>query len=235
MLAKPLQSHAQLSLGIPNIDTLFPGVKAGDFALFYGLPTIVSLSLRLCVRAQLPTALGGLETNPIFIDGGNTFRLYKVSRIAQSYQLDPRQVLERIYISRSYTAYQMTSTILEKLEETVNMYNSKVVIISDIAGLYLDKDVPAQEAKEVFAQTTACLSRLAKEKQIIIVATFLPHCHSRLNIFLYAVACGRANVVISVNPTKFGQVFALEKHSVLGLECVKFPSRNRTLDQFGRN
>ncbi|PIU59583.1 hypothetical protein COS86_03495, partial [Candidatus Bathyarchaeota archaeon CG07_land_8_20_14_0_80_47_9] len=63
----------------------------------------------------MPTQIGGLATDVVFVDGGNTFRLYQVARLAQLHQLNPKEVLERIYISRAFTAYQMTSLIMEKL------------------------------------------------------------------------------------------------------------------------
>jgi len=233
-LAKPL-SQTLLSFSMSNIDRLFPGFAVGDFAALYGLSTILPLSLFLSVKAQLPTQLGGLDTNVAFIDGGNTFKLYRVSRLAQTHQLDPRQVLERIFISRAFTAHQMTSLIFEKLEEAVSRLDSKLVIISDIAGLYLDKDVPTAEAKEVYNQLTTYLSKFAEEKQIIIIATLLPHQYSRRNTFMHAATCGRANVVASIRPSRFGQEFVLEKHPVLGLGYALFPSQNLTLNEFMEN
>jgi len=232
MLVKPSPSQAFLSFKIPNIDDFFPGFTTSNFAVLYGEPTVLPLSLLLTVRAQLPFQLGGLGTNVVFVDGGNTFRLYDVSHIAQLHQLDPKQVLERIYISRAFTAYQMTSIILEKLKETVEKFNSKLVIISDIAGLYLDKDVPKREAIDVFNQLTIYLSKFAEENQLIIMATYLPHYHSKQNTFFQAALCGRANVVISIKPSKFGQQFVLEKHPMFSLGYAEFPSQNPTLTQF---
>jgi hypothetical protein len=89
MLVKPSPSQAFLSFKIPNIDDFFPGFTTSNFAVLYGEPTVLPLSLLLTVRAQLPFQLGGLGTNVVFVDGGNTFRLYDVSRIAQLHQLDP--------------------------------------------------------------------------------------------------------------------------------------------------
>ena len=148
-----------------NINQLFPGFARGDFAVLYGSQFVLSLSSLLCVRAQLPTQLGGLGSDVVFVDGGNTFRLYQVARLAQLHQLNPKEVLERIYISRAFTAYQMTSLIMEKLKETVKRYDAKLVIISDIAGFFLDKDIPDEEARRVFSQVTAYLSTFAKENQ----------------------------------------------------------------------
>lgn len=186
------------------------------------------------MRAQLPIQLGGLETNVVFVDGGNTFRLYKVSHIAQLHRLDPRQVLERTYISRAFTAHQMTSMILDKLEGVALEYDARLVIVSDIAGLYLDKDVQAEESREVFSQVAAYLSKFAEENGLIVMATYLPHYRSRLNAFLYAVACARANVVMSVtkSPHRFGQQLVLAKHPLFKLGRVDFPSEDLTLDHF---
>ena len=231
ILTKSIPSQV-LSFNIANIDDLFPGFTVGDFAVFYGSPTVLPLSLLLMVRAQLPFQLGGLETNVVFVDGGNTFRLYQVSHIAQLHQLDPKQVLERIFISRAFTAYQMTEIVLEKLKETVDKFDSRLVIISDIAGLYLDKDVPPREAKDVFNQLTVYLSRFAEENQLIVLATCIPHYPSMRNAFLKEAACGRANVVMSIRPTRFGQQLVLEKHPLLSLGYAEFPSENLTIDQF---
>ena len=231
-LVKSVLSLSCLSFNIENIDGLFPGFALGDFAVFHGSAAVLPLSMLLCVRAQFPYQLGGLETNVVFVDGGNTFRLYDVSCIAQLHKLDPREVLERILISRAFTAYQMTSLVLDRLQSAVEKYNSKLVIISDIAGLYLDKDVPKREAKDVFNQLTVHLSNFAKEKQVIVFSTYLPHYPSKRNIFFKAVACGRANVVASVTPSKRGQQFILEKHPYFSLGRINFPSENLTLTKF---
>jgi hypothetical protein len=231
-LLKLIPSQTLLKFNIPNIDKLFPGFTLGDFAVLYGMSTVLPLSLLLTVRAQLPFQLGGLETNTIFVDGGNTFRLYEVSRIAQLHHLNPQQVLQRIYISRAFTAYQMTSIILQKLKETVQKFNPKLVIISDIAGLFLDKDIPTREAKEIFNRLTIHLSEFAKENQIVIIATHLFHRNSKRAVYFHAAICGRANTVIAIKPSKFGQQFVLEKHPMFSLVRAELSSENLTLSQF---
>lgn len=232
MLATTLTLQPQLLLGIRNISELFPGFAVGDFAVLHGSQSVLSLTSLLCVRAQLPAQLGGLGSNVVFVDGGNTFRLYQIARLAQLHQLDPKQALERIYISRAFTAYQMTSLILEQLKETVKRYSAKLVILSDIAGFFLDKDVPEYEARRVFSQVTAYLSNFAKENQLILIAVYPPHPHTRRNNFLHAVTCGRATVVIALRQTKYDHEFILEKHPCLVLGSAEFPSENTTLTEF---
>jgi hypothetical protein len=226
-----------LSFNMQNIDSLFPGLTLGDFAVLYGSPSVLSLPLLLAVRAQLPYQLGGLESSAVFVDGGNTFRLYEVSRMARLHHLQPRQVLQRIFISRAFTAHQMTSIILEKLEETIAKYHAKLAIISDFAGLYLDKDLPTEESKEVFSQVSTYLSKLAQENRVIILAACPPHYYSRRSAFFHAVACARSNVTISIRRKSvypFVQQFALEKHPIFRLGHADFPSENLTLNDFGK-
>ena len=231
-LVKTTPSQSLLSLNMRNVNQLFPGFAIGDFAVLYGSQSVLSLSSLLCVRAQLPTQLGGLGSNVIFIDGGNTFRLYQVARLARLHQLDSKQTLERIYISRAFTAYQMTALILEKLEETIKRYDAKLAIISDIAGFFLDKDVPEDEARRVYSQVTAYLSNFAKENQMVLIATYPPHQETRRNNFLHALTCGRANTVISLRQTRYERELLLEKHPRYMLGVVEFPSENLILTDF---
>ena len=231
-VVKTISSQPLLSLSMRNVNELFPGFAIGDFAVLHGSSSVVSLSSLLCVRAQLPIQLGGLGSNVVFVDGGNTFQLYHIARLSRLHGLDPKQTLERIYISRAFTAYQMTALVLEKLKETIKRYGAKLAIISDIAGFFLDKDVSETEARRVYSQVTAYLSNFAEENQIILVATCPPHQESRRNTFLYTVACGRANIVISLRQTKCKREFILEKHPRYVLGVAELPSEVLTLENF---
>jgi hypothetical protein len=231
-LVKTIPSQPLLSLNMQNINELFPGFEVGDFAVLHGSHSVLSLTSLLCVRAQLPTQLGGLGSNVVFIDGGNTFRLYQVARLAKLHQLDPKNALERIYISRAFTAYQMTALILEKLKETIRQYDAKLAIISDIAGFFLDKDVPEDEARQVYSQVTAYLANFAEKNQVVLITTCPPHQETRRNNFLHALTCGRANIVISLRQSKYDRELVLEKHSYYMQGVAELPSENLTLTDF---
>ena len=207
-----------------NINQLFPGFAAGDFALLHGSHAVQSIATLLSIRVQLLPQLGGLGSNIIYIDGANTFRLYQTTRLARLCRLDPKQALDRIYISRAFTAYQMTSLILQKLEDTVNTCNAKLVIISDIAAMFLDKDVEEEEAKRIYSQVINRLSKFAKESQTIVVATYPPHADTARNIYLHALTTGRANVVIALNQTKYEQEVILEKHPTFTPGSAELPT-----------
>lgn len=207
-----------------NVSQLFPGFAEGDFALLHGSLSVQSLATILSVRAQLPPQLGGLGSNVIYIDGANTFRLYQTMRLALLFQLNPKDVLDRIYISRAFTAYQMTSLILQKLEETVKICGAKLIIIADAAAVFLDKDVEEEEAKRIYSQVIKRLSTFAKESQTIIITTYPPHDDSPRNMYLHALTAGRANVVLTINQTKYEQEVVLEKHSTFTPGSVELPT-----------
>ncbi|MGA2386182.1 MAG: hypothetical protein ABSG33_06590 [Candidatus Bathyarchaeia archaeon] len=232
LMAKPAMAQPLFSLNMPGVDELFPGFAPGDFAVLYGSPSVISLTSLLCIRAQLPAQLGGLGSNVVFIDGGNTFRLYKIARLAQLHQLNPREVLERIFISRAFTAYQLTSLILDKLEETVKQYDAKLVVISDIAGFFLDNDVAHEEAQKIYSQIVSYLSSFARKHQIVVVATYLPYSDSRRNILLQEITCAKANTVLSFSKTMYTREINLEKHPSFMLGTAELPSENLTLTDF---
>lgn len=232
LMAKPVMAQPLFSLNMPGVDELFPGFAPSDFAVLYGSPSVISLTSLLCIRAQLPAQLGGLGSNVVFVDGGNTFRLYKIARLAQLHQLNPREVLERIFISRAFTAYQLTSLILDKLEETVKKYNAKLVVISDIAGFFLDNDVSHEEAQRVYSQLINYLSNFARKHQIVVVATYLPYSDSRRSILFQEITCSKANTVIAFSKTAYTREITLEKHPLFMLGTAELPSENLTLTDF---
>jgi RecA/RadA recombinase len=139
------QKIRRLSLGVSVLDDIFPGFETGNFAVLHG-DSASFISFLLCVRAQLPHEKGGLGSSAVFVDGGNSFSPYIVAELARSYSLDSRATLENIYVSRAFTAYQLSSLILEKLEPFLKSKKAKLLIVSDISSLFFDKDIPKTEA-----------------------------------------------------------------------------------------
>ncbi len=231
-LIKTISPQMLLSLNVRNVNELFPGFSIGDFAVVHGSASVSFLTSLLCVRAQFPPQVGGLGSSVVFIDGGNTFRLYRVARLAQLHQLDPQRALERIYISRAFTAYQMTDLITEKLKAIIKKSNAKLVIISDLAGMFLDKNIQDEEARSIYRQVTTYLSNFAKENQLVLIATCPPHQDIPRNDLLQATTYQKANVIIALKQSKHKREFILEKHHNLPLGAVEFPSENLTLADF---
>jgi hypothetical protein len=219
-------------LNLRNVNQLFPGFAEGDFAVIDGSSSVISLTSLLCVRAQLARQLGGLDSSVIFIDGGNTFRLYQIARLAQLHQLNPKQVLDNIYISRAFTAYQLTTLIMQKLKVVVQQSAAKLAIISGISEFFLDKDLSDYETQRIFSQVTTYLSNFARENKIILIATNLPHQNTKRNACLQNLVHQRASVVLSLEQTTYARTISLEKHPYLNLGSIELPSANITLTDY---
>jgi hypothetical protein len=235
LLIKPSMAQAvltRLTFNIRDIDGLFPGFRAGDFAVLYGPQSISSLASLLCVRAQLPTQLGGLESNVVFIDCANSSSFSNIGHAAQLQQLDAKAVLDRVHNMRVYTAYRLTNLIMEKLQETVETCDAKLVVISDIASPFLYDNVNDQEAKTVYGQIMSYLANFARKHHLIIIATYLPHESSRRNSILQEMTTSKANTVLRFTKTPYTQEVELEKHPSYMLGVVDLTTENRALTDF---
>ena len=210
-----------LSSGIKGVDSLIGGLPSGSFTVLYGSPTCLTFSFIASVKAQLPEEFGGLKSNVVFIDGGNDFNPYAISYICQLLELDPKEVLDKIYISRAFTAYQLTSLIFERLEKAIDDYKAKLVVVSDIIRLFLDRDIPRTEAMDVFPKLSWLLRNISREKQVAILAAHLPIRRGRKAVFLEASLFGAADNLIRLEEENgFLRVF-LEKHPFRKLGSVE--------------
>lgn len=203
-----------LLFGIRGVDSLIGDFPSRSFTVLYGSPICLAFSFIASVRAQLPVKLGGLDSNVIFIDGGNDFNPYAISHICQLLQLDPKDFLEGIYISRAFTAYQLTSLIFERLEKAIDNCDAKLVIVSDVIRLFLDRDIPRTEAMNIFPKLSWFLRNVSRKKQVRVLATHLPIRRGRRVVFLEASLFGTADNLIRLEEKNgFLRVF-LEKHLV---------------------
>jgi len=212
-----------LSLGVSVLDDIFPGFEAGDFVVMYG-DSVSFMSFALCVCCMMPPDKGGLGSSVVFVDGGNSFSPYLVAEIARNHGLDSRRVLERVYVSRAFTAYQFSSLILEKLEPFLNGKRAKLLVVSDITSLFFDKDIPKTEAKDLFMKVCAKLSDIAAKKQTIVLSTYYPERRSKRGLFFEAVLFGRSNVVVKFERRGKTLSFALQDHPRIKPFSIDFPS-----------
>jgi hypothetical protein len=221
-------AQVRFTFNISDIDSIFPGFKAGDFAVLYGPQSLNPLTSLLCARAQLPTQIGGLDSNVVFIDCANSSSLSNI----QLLQLDAKDPLERVLNMRVYTAYRLTSLIMEKLQDAVENQNAKLVVISDIASPFLNDNVDDQEAKTVYSQIMCYLANFAKKHHLIIIATYLSHESSRRNSVLQGITTAKASTVLRFTKTPYTKEVELEKHPSYMLGVADLTSENQALADF---
>jgi len=207
----PISSFRSLSFDIEDLDRLFGELRRGQLVFFHGSRMSHILSELLCVRSLLPNIDGGLDSPVVFIDGGNIFDPYLISETARLFSLNSEETLKNIWVSRAFTAYQLTALITEKLPEILDREESKLVVVSDIAALYCDSDIGMLEAKTTFNQVTLFLWNLARENNLLLVTTSLSsrgERKRRLEQYIH----GRADIAARVEAGKPHVKVSLEKH-----------------------
>jgi predicted ATP-dependent serine protease len=232
IMVKPQGIQQKFAFNTPEVDGLFPGFTLGEFAVIYGSQSVTSLTTLLSIRAQLPTQLGGLSGNVIYIDCGNTFAQQDIASIAQLNHINPTTARQRIFNFSAFTAYQLTTLIIDKLEEKIRVCNAKLVVISDIAGLFLDSAISKEEAQKVYGQIISYLVQLAKKHQIIIIATYPSYEGSIRNIALKEMTLSKANTVLSYFKAPYTAELNLEKHPTYMLGTAEPPSETMLLTSF---
>lgn len=159
-----------LTTGIEKLDKLVQ-LATGQFVVFQGHFPSAYLTELLCVRAQLDHPIG-LNSDAIFIDGGNRFDVYAISNYAIEYGIEPKLALSRIHISRAFTYFQLASLLTEKLPSALKRYSSKFAVVSDITELFQDPEIKdKQEAHRIFQRILRSLSAVAEIAGSLVIAT----------------------------------------------------------------
>ena len=71
----------------------------------------------------------------IFLDTENSFRANRVHQIAEQKNLDPEEVLKRIYHCNVFSSEQL-EVLIDDLPKFIEQYNTKLVIIDSIISLH---------------------------------------------------------------------------------------------------
>lgn len=92
------------------------------------------LSHELAVTVQLPDEMGGLDAEAVFIDTENTFRPERIEQIANAFELDLEEVLNKIHIARAFNSSHQI-LMAEKVNELIQEgKNIRLVIVDSLTA-----------------------------------------------------------------------------------------------------
>jgi len=91
------------------------------------------LCFQLCINAQIPQEEGGLEGSAYFIDTEGTFFPGRIVQMALAANLDSKEILSKILVSRAYNTNHLTLLISEA-KRYFKERNIKLLIIDSIAS-----------------------------------------------------------------------------------------------------
>ncbi len=88
---------------------------------------------QLCVSVQLPLEQGGLNSHAFFIDTENTFRPERIIQMANAFELDPDEVLEKIHVARAYnSSHQML--LVDRVKELSKETPASLLIVDSLTA-----------------------------------------------------------------------------------------------------
>ncbi len=153
--------------GIPELDRLLGGFHAGAITLVDGNSSLISeLPNQLCAQTYQT-----FHAPTLYIDGGMAANPYRIAFYARLLHLDACDVLASVSIARAFTLHQLASLIHDHLEPTIQSHQPRTLIIGRFPALYLDPDVPSDEATTLLDSTLETLQRLTTQYRLITVLT----------------------------------------------------------------
>ena len=126
----------KISTGSENLDKLLGGgIETQAVTEFHGAfgSGKTQIGFQLAVNVQLPVEKGGLEGACIFLDAENTFRPSRIKQIAEAQGLDPKKIMENIYVARCYNSDHQI-VLAEKIGEMIKEKNVKLVIVDSVTS-----------------------------------------------------------------------------------------------------
>ncbi|NYT11799.1 MAG: hypothetical protein GKC03_04510 [Methanomassiliicoccales archaeon] len=162
-----LPPERRVRTSLPAIDSFFPGFRSSQIALIDSSDKFLfDLTHLLCVNA-----ISDLGEEVVWVDGGNSINPYEIASLCRRFRLDMRETLDSVNIARAFTAYQMTSLIVDKLEREVERTRSGTVIVSCFTDLFHDKDMWWSESFQLIKRCLSSLREMTERHSLVTIVT----------------------------------------------------------------
>jgi hypothetical protein len=156
----------RLYTGNRILDGFLGGFAPGRLAFLNSAsPFVHDLVFTLTVRHVLH-----FDREAVFVDGGNSINPYALASLAKRFGSTRQEVLGRIRVARAFTVYQMTSLLLESLEEEVRA-GPGLLVLSRLPDLFLDEEVEYEEAYHLLRRGLRKVRELVREEELIGLMT----------------------------------------------------------------
>ncbi|MGC9037278.1 MAG: DNA repair and recombination protein RadA [Candidatus Micrarchaeia archaeon] len=131
-------SIGKISTGSKGLDELLGGgVETNGITEAYGKFSSgkTQLGFQLSVNVQLPVGKGGLGGGTLFIDTESTFRPERIQEMAKAIGLDPKAVLDNIYVVRATTVEQQILTV-DRADKLIAEKGIKLIVVDSLTSLF---------------------------------------------------------------------------------------------------
>jgi hypothetical protein len=145
----------------------------GTLTCLHGSPLVFRLSLAAAAHVLFSGKTVAL------VDGTNRFDLYALAEFARRQAasggnatcMTPDDLLDRIFVSRAFTCYQMEAAVTERLPAFLKKNDTPVAIIYGLLDTFYDEQAPLFEVRAGLRRIIAALHRLRGEKITVLLAS----------------------------------------------------------------
>lgn len=160
-----IQNYTILKSGITELDRIIGYLKTGETTFIDGDNNIVSnIEKQICVNHYKL-----YKKNLLYIDGGMNFNPYGIAKYARECEIDHREALEHIHISRVFTLFQLNTILQERLEQRVIDCSPKILIIGKFLTPYLDSEVTPQQVNIIMKNNLKKIRDIAEKYGLIVI------------------------------------------------------------------
>ncbi|MFX1603260.1 MAG: hypothetical protein ACFFCK_07215 [Promethearchaeota archaeon] len=201
-----------ISSGIVSIDKLLGGgLEMGLLHLFYGARSLNDDLLRFAVHAQLLEDQGGANSPTIVIDSANIIRIEKIRDHAFELELEPEDVMDKIYISRAFNSSQTYDLVMNQLESFFDRVRARLLIVAGLPDLYLSEGITGEGLQHLTHMATKLMTfTLQRGIATVISAPSSPRSPSRPAGGKALASCAQVHVFVEESKMYFK--YTLSKH-----------------------
>lgn len=129
-----------------------------------------------------------------YLCADNRFDVYAITRLAKLAKVNPTGVLQRIYIARAFTAYQLVELVFRLDPERL----PGLVVISGLCSSFFDEDISLSDAARLFYRVLWRVNALADSGlRLLISQTDSPQNTRRQ--YLLDDLCRHAHVLLRMD------------------------------------
>ena len=113
----------------------------------------------------------------VFIDGANRIDPYFLAKLARYQMIDPYNFLDRVYVTRAYTCYQLDISITDGLLDFVRQVDGRIVIVYGVLDLFDDDQIPVSDIIDILRRIRQSLVHLKANGISVLLVSSYPHFH----------------------------------------------------------
>jgi hypothetical protein len=161
-----VETRGALATTVPVLDRILGPFEAGRITLIdSGSDFLFHLTTLLCVRA----AMEGEDV--VFLDGGNSVDPHGMVALGRRAGLIREEILPRVHVARAFTCHQMTTLILDMMDEKLAETDAGLLVLACLPSMYLDEDVPVGEAHQLFQRSVRAIRRTVADREVVALVT----------------------------------------------------------------